>query len=183
MRCFSQRFLLATPASSVFALLLTMGAADAGGGFPEPKMDIVAAYSTGREPATASEAVTVEVSSNGAAVVATSGSNAQGGIGSAASTAWSTTTVTGSGNSQIIESSTAFSTGFSKGPNSITKSASSTETAVVINGQTYAVAKEVAIAVARNTSFGSSAAVGIEATVNGGLDFTMQVASSKPLSR
>ena len=183
MRRFSQSFLLATLASSVFALLLTMGAANAGGGFAEPKMDIVAAYSTSREPATASEAVTVEMSGNGATVLATSGGNAQGGIGSAASTAWSTTTVTGSGNSQIIESSTSSSTGFSKGSNSITKAMSATETTVVINGQTYAVAKEVAIAVARNTNFGSSAAVGIEATVNGGADSTMQVASSKPLSR
>ena len=183
MRGSSQSFLLATPASSVFALLLTTGAADAGGGFPEPKMDIVAAYSTSREPATASEAVTVELSSNGATLLARSGGNAQGGIGSAASTVWSTTTVTGSSNSQIIELSTASSTGFSKGSNSITKAASATQTTVVINGQTYAVAKEVAIAVARNTNFGSSAAVGIEATVSNGAEFTMQVASSKPLSR
>ena len=85
MRRSSSSFLPATLMSSVFALLLTMGAADAGGGFPEPKMDIVAAYSTSHEPATASDAVTAELSSNGATVLATSGANAQGGIGSAAS--------------------------------------------------------------------------------------------------
>ena len=103
MRRSSRSFLPATLVSSVFVLLLTMGAADAGGGFAEPKMDIVTAYSTSRDPATASEAVTVELSSNGATLLATSGANAQGGIGSTASGAWSTTTVTGSGDSQIIE--------------------------------------------------------------------------------
>jgi len=168
---------------SSVALLLGVQAVHAGGGFLEPKTDVVATYSTGHEPATATEAVTLELSSNGATVLATSGANAQGGIGSTASMAWSTTTVTGSGNSQIIESSTASSTGFSKGSNSITKAMSATQTTVVINGQTYAVAKEVAIAVARNTNFGSSAAVGIEATVSNGAESTMAVASSKPLSR
>ena len=183
MRRSTQSFLLATLISSGFAPLLTMGAANAGGGFLEPKTDIVAVYSTGHEQATASETVTVDLSGNGVTVLATSGGNAQGGIGSAASTAWSTTTVTGSGNSRIIESSTALSTGFSKGSNSITKAMSATETTIVVNGQTYAVAKEVAIAVARNTGFGSSAAVGVEASVSGGADSTIQVASSKPLSR
>ena len=168
---------------SSVVLLLGVQAVQAGGGFLEPKADIVAAYSTGHEPATASEAVTVELSSNGVTLLATSGGSAQGGTGSTASTAWSTTTATGSGNSRIVESSTAFSTGFSKGSSSITKAMSATETTVVINGQTYAVAKEVAIAVARNTGFGSSAAVGIEATVNGGAESTIQVTSSKPLSR
>jgi hypothetical protein len=183
MRRSSQSILLTTLMSSVFAPLITMGAANAGGGFLEPKTDVVAVYSTGHQPATASDAVTLELSGNGATVLATSGANAQSGIGSAASAAWSTTTVTGSGNTQIIESSTALSTGFSKGPNSITKAMSATETTVVINGQTYAVAKEVAMAVARNTGFGSSAAVGIEASVSGGAESTIQVASSKPLSR
>ena len=187
MRHTSQGLSPATLLPSVFALftmgILATGPAAAGGGFPEPGIDIVSAYSTGREPATASGAVTVELSGNGVAVLATSGADAQGVIGSTAATAWSTTTVKGSGNSQIVESSTSSSTAFSKGSNSISKSLAATETTVVINGQTYAVAKEVAMAVARNTSFGSSAAVGIEATVNGGSESTIQVSSSKPLSR
>ena len=183
MRRSSQGLLSATFMLSVLALLPTMGPAHAGGGFPEPGIDIVTAYSTSRDTATASEAVTVELSSNGATVLATSGANAQNGIGGSTASAWSTTTVTGSGNTQIIEASTASSTGFSKGSNSISKSLSVTETTVVVNGQTYTVAKEVAMAVARNTNFGSSAAVGIETSVNGSAESPIQVGSSKPLSR
>jgi hypothetical protein len=157
----------------------------ADGGFGAPNMNIAVDHSKGHKTAAVSETVTVDLSGNGVELTATAGGDAAAGqsIGSAATTRNTSTAKTTNGNSKIVQNSASLSTGFSKGGNSITKSRSTAETIVSVNGKTYAVANEVAIAVARNTKFGSSAAVGVEASVSGGANSSVDVAAAKPLAR
>jgi hypothetical protein len=70
---------------------------------------------------------------------------------------------------------------FEKGGNLIGKSVTSATVEVWINGKKYAVAREVAIAVARATQFGATAAVGVAGSgfVEGGAYSTSTVSSSK----
>jgi hypothetical protein len=168
-------------AASAFALLSSAGTASADGGFLDPNNNVVADY--GRKAAV-EETVTVNLNGNGIDLTASTGADADGGHGSSSVTGWNTTTVTTtSGNTEIIENTTSLSTGFSKDGGSVTRSKTVSETTVIINGKTYAVVDEVAIAVARNTKFGSSAAVGVDASVSGGAGGATEVTVTKAMSR
>lgn len=56
---------------------------------------------------------------------------------------------------------------FQKGGNLLGKSRTETTTQITVNGQTYTVADEVAIAAARATQFGSSAAAAVDSSGGG----------------
>jgi hypothetical protein len=161
--------------------------ANADGGFGEPNMTIAQDHASGRGTASVSETVTVHLSGGGADHTASAGGDAAAGssIGSTAASSNTATVRAADASSTIIENSVSYSTGFSKGGNSIAKSHTASETTVQVNGNTYAVVKEVAIAAARNTQFGSSAAVGVDASVTGGAgaSTSVEVAASKPASR
>lgn len=172
-------------APAVFLLAAEPALAD--GGFGEPSMIIVQDHAEGGRTAHVSETVTVTLDGGGAELSAAVGGEAAAGpsIGSTV-TGSNTTTVTATdAGSKIIESSVSRSTSFSKGSNSIAKSRTASESAIQVNGQTYAVVKEVAIAAARNTEYGSSAAVGAGAGITGGAgaSASVEVAASKPASR
>ncbi len=71
-----------------------------------------------------------------------------------------------------------------KGDNLIGRSRTETTTKLTVNGQTYTVADEVAVAVARATQFGSSAAAAVESGGPGfGNAYSGPVTASKPGSR
>jgi hypothetical protein len=184
MRAVKRRILYCALSCAPAVLLLSAPPAFADGGFGDPKMAMVTSYATGQDKAAASETVTLQWDGAGIALNASSGGEAVAGhgIGSSVGNWTSSSTETGNGNSKTIQSSASYATGFSKGENSIAKSLSTSETTILVNGQPYAVAKEIAIAVARHTSDGSSAAVGVEASSTGGGAATVQVTASKPTS-
>ncbi len=88
------------------------------------------------------------------------------------------------GGSSATVSNWETATSFVKGTNVIAKGRSETVTKIYIGGNQYVVTDEVAIAVARSSQFGATAAAGVEtgiATVGGSLGG--QVAASKGASR
>jgi hypothetical protein len=73
---------------------------------------------------------------------------------------------------------------FQKGDSLIGRSRTETTTKITVNGQTYIVAEEVAMAVARATQFGSSAAASVESGGPGfGNSYSGPVTAGKPSSR
>jgi hypothetical protein len=113
----------------------------------------------------------------------TSTAGALGLAGKAASGAgsWVTTSVSTSGGTTSVNS-TSLTTSYTKGFNSISKTKAIGRT-IIVNGQAYVVAEEVAIAVARATKFGATAAVSVDASVSGNGHFTSQIATNKGVSR
>ncbi|MGO9475555.1 MAG: hypothetical protein ACLPWS_19445 [Rhodomicrobium sp.] len=185
-----------TLACFVLLLELSSGAtsARAGGGFSDPslvqqsKSGVVIEYSANGRPAVATEEITADVSGDGFNIISTVG-GAAAAKGSCAGV-WSTVTLLGTVDVQasvpanLTAITSAETTTFSKGGNSISYGIATTEATVVINGQTYAVAKELAIAVARATQFGSSAAVEVDGTLSlPGSGSPSPVSTSKGSSR
>jgi len=158
------------------------------GGFSSPGLDphnnVVASYSAHGD-VNVSEKVSVTLSGADFDLTSTTGGAAGAGHGSAAGTSGNTTAVaTQNPNSTVSEDSKSRSIGFSKGNFSIVKAATETRTTVVVDGKTYLV-DEVALAVARSTAYGSSAAVGVDAAATGAPSgsYGAQVTSTKALSR
>jgi len=79
----------------------------------------------------------------------------------------------------VTTSSGSGSTSFTKGGNAIAKSRTETLTKITVNGRTYLVAQEIAIAVARGSQFGVSAAAASESTLPGNAYSQAQVISTK----
>jgi len=99
--------------------------------------------------------------------------------GFAASAAGGNGTTASAGQGGITTSSDSTTTIFTKGNNALVKSRTETLTEITINGRTYLVAKEVAIAVARGTEFGVSAAALYEGSALGNAYSQTQVTSTK----
>ena len=87
--------------------------------------------------------------------------------------------------SNVTVDSNSYSFSFAKGPASISWAETTTVVTVVINGKTYAVAREVAMALARGTQFGASSVVEVDGTLllPGSGYTTTPVAASKSGSR
>jgi hypothetical protein len=143
--------------------------AQAGGGFSEPMIEqstrgATAVYSS-RGDAVASKSVTITASGDGFSFTSTTGGVAAGRPVASAAMVWDATTVHTSVYGEVKVNSSSFTNSFSKAGSSISKGISTTETTVSINGATYAVAKELAFAVARATEFGASAYVEVQGTL------------------
>jgi hypothetical protein len=157
----------------VLALLLPWcaPAAIAEGGFSGPSLvqqsqtGVAANYSP-RGNSVSAESVTIAFSEDG--VNLTSTTTAEGAAGHLASTAvgWDTTTVQTSVPANVSVNSNSLSWSFDKGAASLSWGQSTTEVTVVINGKTYVVAQELAIAFARATQFGASSWAEAEGTLS-----------------
>jgi hypothetical protein len=137
----------------------------AGGGFAEQyyvqqgKSETFS-FAPGKQTALASDTITITAQGDGYNVIMTAGATAAAGNIASAVGVWNTTTAQTIGD-VAVTSSSATNT-FSKAGRSISKGVTSTEATVTVNGQVYAVAQELAFALARSTEYGSTAAVQVE---------------------
>src|SRR5208282_2590936 len=145
----------------------------------------VASYSRRNTSAVAGEVVSVSgggIDYTGTEIAIASASSTQdarsavvvaGGIGA------------GSSGAGITVTNTETAVSFLKGSNIIAEGKSETLATIKVNGQTYVVAEEVAIAVARSTQFGSSSAASVDSSVSptGNGYAVTQVITTKASSR
>jgi hypothetical protein len=183
----SPRLIPRVPTAAAIVFLSLSNAAQAGGGFPDPAFaGSASVYSSGQHATGAGGSVTVDVEGDGIEVTSTTGAEANAGHRLASVGVWDTTSVsTKTSAGSVTVDSTSLTVAFSKGVNSIAKGESITEVAVTMNGNTYLVSREVALAFARSTQFGSTSAVEVDASgtpIPGGNSTTL-VSTSKPTSR
>jgi hypothetical protein len=162
-------------------------AALAGGGFSEPGFvqqsnTGFTANSSPRGSSVSADSVTITASGEGFSLTSTT--NAEGIAGHLASAAavWDTTTVQTNVPANVTVQSNSYTFSFDKGNASLAGGESTTVTTVVINGKIYAVAQELALALARATQFGATSAVEVEGTLTllpGGGGVAAPVAASK----
>ncbi|MGO9546177.1 MAG: hypothetical protein ACLPPF_15460 [Rhodomicrobium sp.] len=134
----------------------------------------------GRSSSTASETVKVVGPGFDAAVTVDADASANNHL-----IGRSTSAVTGgyggvAGNGSVSVTNTNVAESFLKGSNGISESESTVYVTVTVNGRSYVVAEEVAIALARSTQFGSSTAAYSNSGVNplgGGYSSTQVIAS------
>ena len=178
------------PSALAFSLPWCTPAVFAGGGFSDPSFTLqsqtgaTANYSA-RGNAVSADAVTITASGDGFNLTSTTGGIGGGGHAVSTVTMWDTTTVQTSVPANVTVDSNSYSMSFGKGTASLSWGNPTTEATVVINGKTYVVAKEVAIAFARGTQFGGSSLVEVEGVLSmpGNGYSTTPVAASKGTSR
>ena len=165
------RFILSVvPPVLALSLLWYMPGALAEGGFPEPgfvllsQRDATTSHSTGGE-AVSSDSVTITASGPGYSLTSTTGGASAAANLSTAVAVWDTTTIQTSVPSSVTVNSSSTSASFTKGGASLAAGKSVTEATITINGKPYVVARELAMAFARSTRFGSSSAVEVEGTL------------------
>lgn len=136
-------------------------------------------------PADASAEVSVGVAASGADVSATTGAEGYADGTLARAGAWddSAAAITEDGkNGKVTVNSLSRSIGFNKGTNALTKARSDTKITVEAGGNTVVV-EELAIAIARSSQFGSSAAAAADHVISGNGYSGTTVATTKGSSR
>ncbi len=166
----SRPYWILTCSALVLPLLWSAPAARAGGGYSEPSLveqskARTTAEHSARGASVAEDSVTIIAAGAGFSFTATTGGIAGATPLAVAATVWDTTTVNTAVEADVTVDSNAITHTIAKGRNSISKGRSATQVTIVINGKKYAVAREVAIAIARATQFGTSAAVEVEGTL------------------
>ncbi|MGO9543636.1 MAG: hypothetical protein ACLPPF_02430 [Rhodomicrobium sp.] len=177
---------IAIPAALALSLPCCPPAALAGGGYSEPGLvqqsqsGSAASYSP-RGYSGSADSVTVTASGDGFSVTSTTGAEAGAGGLSSVATVWSATTVQTGGLVGETVSSASLTETFTKGAASLSLGTSTTEASIIINGKTYVVAQELAIAFARATQFGASSYVEVEGILSlpGGVSPPVPVAANK----
>ncbi len=172
------------PSALVLLLPWCATAAFAGGGFSEPsglQAYGATANSSPRGNSVSAESVTITAQGDGYNLTSTTEAVGAGGHLTSQVAVWDTTTVQTSVPSNVNVNSNSFTWSFDKGPASISWGQSTTEVSVVINGKTYVVAQELAIAFARATQYGASSWAEAEGTLSlpGGSSPPVPVAAGK----
>jgi len=159
------------PSALALSLPWCAPAAFAGGGFSEPvfvqqsQTGATASYSA-RGNSISTDSVTINASGDGFNLTSTTGAEGASSHIASGVVVWDTTTVQTSVPASVTVDSNSFSLSFIKGAASLSWGESATEVTVVINGKTYVVAQELAIAYARASQFGTSSAVEVEGTLS-----------------
>jgi hypothetical protein len=178
------------PPALALPLLWHMPLAQAEGGFPEPgfvqqsQRATATSYSRKGE-AVSADSVTITASGPGYSLTSTTGGVSAAVNLSTAVALWDTTAVQTSVPASVTVDSSSASASFTKGGASLSAGKSVTQATIVIDGRPYVVARELAMAFARATQFGSSSAVQVEGTLTfpGSGSSCAPVAASKGGSR
>jgi hypothetical protein len=154
--------------------------------FPVEKAEAkpAAAHARGKKPADAGASVTVVVDGPDASVISQSTGQGHAEKWKAFATASNATDVSTHTKGLTVDvDSQSKSIGFSKGPNGIAKAQTQTRTTISKDGKPVVVVDEVAIALARTTPYGNSAAAGVDASASAGGGYSVSVSSGKAGSR
>jgi hypothetical protein len=154
-------------------LVFTVSQAVAGGGFSGFAVSSQSAPGSSQSNSSASADVKAsgEYGSYESTITANAGTTGtpSGGLQATVSTGSNTTAKSGSYVQDGVQIDTiSKATAYTKGANAIDKSRTETLVTVVINGRTYVVAEEVAMAMARVTALGSSSAASVSVNGSGG---------------
>ncbi len=159
----------------------------AGGGYSDPgfvqqSQAGFVANSSSKGSSVSTESVTISLSNDDVSLTSTTTGVGAGGHSASSVALWDTTTVKTTVPGNVAVDSSSFSLTFAKGGGSLSLGESTTEVTVVINGKTYVMAKELAIAFARGTPYGGSSWVEVDGTLSmpASSSSSAPVANSKP---
>lgn len=184
MRSLEPRPIKFVRSSALLFLLLSAATVRADGGFSgltnvTTKTDTVTDTSPTGAPTAATEAAAINFSQAGVSFTAITAAIAETAGTAVIAGAGDVTNVQFPSNAQVtVDSNSTVSTEFMKGGNSLGQARSDTTVTVYINGKPYAVATEVAMAVARITAQGASSST---ATATGTLSTVGDITTAGPV--